>query len=54
MATRTYYAINKTIDGLKLEEFDEAIEQLAKPFNSEEIYHTGRYVIYNNCIYQKI
>ena len=54
MATRTYNAIDKTIDGLKLEEFDEAIEQLAKPFNNEEIYSAGRYVTHNNCIYQKI
>lgn len=54
MATKVYDVIDKTIDGLKLEEFNEAMEQLIEPFNSEEIYSKGRYVIYNNAIYQKI
>ena len=54
MATRTYNAIDKTIDGLKLEEFDEEAEQLAQPFNNQEVYDIGRYVVYDDCIYQKI
>ena len=53
MATRTYNAIDKTIDGLKLEEFDEEAEQLAQPFNNQEVYDIGRYVVYDDCIYQK-
>ena len=54
MATRTYNAIDKTIDGLRLEEFDSAVEQLAQPFSNKNVYDIGRYVIYNNAIYQKI
>lgn len=54
MATRVYDAIDKTIDGLKLEEFNNAAEQLAESFDSEYSYSKGRYVIYNNAIYQKI
>ena len=54
MAKRTYQAIDKTIDGLKLEEFDDAIIQLAQPFDSANVYEIGRYVIHNNSIYQKV
>lgn len=54
MAKRTYQAINETIDGLKLEEFDEAIYQLAEPFSSDNVYSVGRFVIKDNAIYQKI
>ena len=54
MATRTYNAIDKTIDGLRLEEFDGAVEQLAQPFSNKNVYDIGRYVIYEGSIYQKI
>ena len=54
MATRTYNAIDKTIDGLRLEEFDGAVEQLAQPFSNKNVYDIGRYVVYEGSIYQKI
>lgn len=54
MAERTYQAISKTIDGLQLEEFDDAIYQLAEPFDNNKVYSVGRFVIRNNAIYQKI
>ena len=41
MAERTYQAISKTIDGLQLEEFDDAIYQLAEPFDNNKVYSVG-------------
>ena len=54
MAKRTYQAIDKTIDGLKISEFDEASNLIAQPFNENNEYGVGRYVSFEGDIYQKI
>lgn len=54
MAQRTYQAIDKTIDGLRISEFDAVSNLLAQPFNENNEYGVGRYVSYEGIIYQKI
>lgn len=53
MAQRTYQAIDKTIDGLRISEFDAVSNLLAQPFNENNEYGVGRYVSYEGVIYQK-